>query len=168
MRDENKNSTSPESQAADAKDVRLELLYEVGRVLASAGTMNEAAPQSLEIICRSLNFQIGEFWCLNEFEKVLRREGVWHQSAPQIQQFVAASRELEFSFGIGLPGKTWERNAPVWMENLSVEKGFPRREIAARPIHAPGREEVHADQWQRQQERRGAPHRDPPGHPARA
>ena len=67
MHDENKNSTSPESQAADAKDVRLEMFYEVGRVLASAGTMNEAAPQILEIICRSLHFQIGEFWCLDEF-----------------------------------------------------------------------------------------------------
>ena len=132
MHDENKNSTSPESQAADAKDVRLEMFYEVGRVLASAGTMNEAAPQILEIICRSLHFQIGEFWCLDEFEKVLRREGVWHQSVPQLKQFAVASRDLEFEFGIGLPGKIWERNAPVWMENLSVEKEFSRRKIAER------------------------------------
>jgi len=126
MNDENKNSISSESNTE--KDTRLNLLYEIGRILASLETMNEAAPQILEAVCRHLRFELGELWCLHKGETVLKLESVWH--LPAMEKFVAESRRFEFPIGDGLPGKVWAKNAPVWIENLSGEEQLPRRFFA--------------------------------------
>ena len=129
MHDDNKNSILSDSGASE-NERRLNLLYEIGRILASAETMSEAAPQILQTICVDLQFELGEFWCLDKDEKVLRLESVWHLPAPLLEKFVAESRRLDFSVGMGLPGKVWKQNAPVWIENLSGEANMPRRFFA--------------------------------------
>ncbi len=129
MRDDSKNSNSFNS-GASGNETRLNLLYETGRILASAETMNEAAPQILETICLNLQFEIGEFWCLDRDETVLKLESVWHSPDPLLEEFAARSRSFEFAVGIGLPGKVWAKNAPVWIENLAADD-FPRKSIIA-------------------------------------
>ncbi|MCY7377112.1 MAG: PAS domain S-box protein [Pyrinomonadaceae bacterium] len=121
MHDDNKNSVKLNSGAAEQMETRLNLLYEIGRILASTETMNEAAPQILETICRNLKFDIGELWSLREGEAVLRRTGVWHLPSQTLEKIAADSRQFEFPVGMGLPGKVWRQNAPVWIENLSGE-----------------------------------------------
>lgn len=128
MNDENKNSIRFDSEAKNA--ARLDLLFEIGRVLASQETMNEAAPQLLEAICRRLELELGELWCLSKGEAVLHLESVWHQPSPLFERFVADSRRFEFPSGTGLPGKVWAKKAPVWLENLSGEANLPRRFFA--------------------------------------
>ena len=130
MTDENKNSISTDSAAQTESNARLNLLFEIGRILASLETMNEAAPQILEAICRNLRFELGELWCLGKNETVLHLDSVWHLPSPVIEKFVVASRQFEFPIGEGLPGKVWAKNAPVWVENLSGEANMPRRFFA--------------------------------------
>ena len=60
----------------------LNLLYEIGRVLASAETMAEAAPQILEAICQNLGFELGELWRVGREEKFLILENVWYAPLP--------------------------------------------------------------------------------------
>ena len=131
MNDENKNSIRFDSTTNTENAARLNLHYEIGRILASMETMNEAAPQILEAICRNLQFELGELWCLGKGETVLRLEGVWHLPLPLIEKFVAESRRFEFPVGEGLPGKVWAKNAPVWVEDISSEDKMPRRFFAA-------------------------------------
>jgi PAS domain S-box-containing protein len=130
MSDENKNSISIDSAAPTENDARLNLLYEIGRILASMETMNEASPQILEAICRNLEFELGELWCLGKDESVLHLESIWHLPASPLEKFVAESRDVKFSVGEGLPGKTWAKNAPVWIESLIAEDKVPRRVFA--------------------------------------
>jgi PAS domain S-box-containing protein len=128
MRDENKNSVLPDSDTTTEKnDARLNLLYEIGRILASLETMNEAAPQILETICRVLEFELGELWCLGKDQTTLRLENAWHLPAAPLEKFVAASRRFRFPASEGLPGKVWAKSAPVWITDLSGEDGLPRR-----------------------------------------
>ena len=131
MNEENKNLISFDSN--DPKNyAQLNLLYEIGRILASLETMNKAAPQILEAMCRNLRFELGELWCLGKGETVLHFESVWHlPAASSLEKFVAASRRFKFPVGVGLPGKAWAKKAPVWIENLSGEDKMPRRFFAA-------------------------------------
>lgn len=110
-------------------DARLALLYEIGRILASAETMKEAAPQILEAICGHLGFELGELWRLRENETVLRLESVWH--LPSVKNFVAESWKFEFAASEDLSGNVWTKNVPLWIENLSDYEQIPRRDIAA-------------------------------------
>ena len=125
MHDENKKTISSNSNEAD-NEKRLNLLYEIGRVLASTETMKEAAPPILEAICRHLQSDIGEFWSLEENDTVLRREGFWHRSSTVSEQFTADRRPLEFADGEDLPGRVWQCGAPIWLEDLSREKSSSR------------------------------------------
>ncbi len=131
MNDLTQNLNLPDSSVKSENDGRLTLLYEIGRILASAETINEAAPQILEAICRKLEFELGELWCLGKKETVLRLESVWHLPSSRLKKFVAESRDFEFLVSEGLPGKVWAKNAPVWIENLSGEDKMPRRFFAA-------------------------------------
>ncbi|MCY7347881.1 MAG: PAS domain S-box protein [Pyrinomonadaceae bacterium] len=126
MNKEFQNPISTDSAALTENGARLNVLYEIGRILASLETMNEAAPQILEAIGRHLQFEFGELWCMGEKDKILRLENFWHLPSPQLEEFAAASRRLEFTEGDGLPGKVWAINAPVWIENIGGENDFPR------------------------------------------
>ena len=119
----------PESAAPTENDARLILLYEIGRILASAETMNAAAPQILEAICRSLHFQLGELWCLGKNEDVLRFENDWHFPSPDVEKFLAESRRFEFAKGEGLPGQVWEKGEPILIKNFAAAN-FPRQPLA--------------------------------------
>lgn len=130
MRDDTKNSISPDTSATAGNETRLKLLYEIGRILASTDKMKEAAPQILEAICCHLHFEIGELWLLDE--KILKLNGIWHLPAPRLDEFAAESQSFEFPVGEGLPGRVWDQNAPVWVENLDVEKELSRRPLAER------------------------------------
>jgi PAS domain-containing protein len=92
--------------------------------------MNDAAPQILEAICRNLEFELGELWCLGKGKTVLHLESVWHLPSPLFEKFVAESRRFEFSIGEGLPGKVWAKKRSAWFENLSGENEMPRRFFA--------------------------------------
>ena len=129
MRDDNKNSVSSNSDVPKMES-RLNLLYEIGRILASAETTSVAAPQILESICRNLQFEIGELWRLDKDETVLRLESVWHLPDSELEKFAALSHDFEFVVGDGLPGKVWANKAPVWIEDLDAGD-FPRRFIIA-------------------------------------
>lgn len=128
MNDETNNSILFETNANTPNDVRLNLLYEIGRILASQETMDAAAAQILETICRGLQFEIGKLWWLDKNEAVLKLGCVWHSpSSPLLEKFAAARRRFDFAVGDDLPGAVWARNAPVWMEDLSVGDKMPRR-----------------------------------------
>jgi len=129
MNEENKNSILFDSNGTD-NAAQLNLLYEINRILASSETMNEAAPQILEAMCRNLRFELGELWCLGKAETVLHLESVWHLPSPLLENFVLNSRRFEFSAGMGLPGKVWAKKAPVWLENISGGDKMPRRFFA--------------------------------------
>ncbi len=130
MDDGSENSLSFSSNAQTENDVRLNLLYEIGRVLASGETMNEAVPQILEAICRNLQFELGELWCMDKQDKILRLENAWHLPSLALENFIAESRRFRFRIGEGLPGKVWAKNAPVWLENIGGENHMPRKLFA--------------------------------------
>ncbi len=131
MHDDVKNSTLSDSGVAE-NERRLELLCEIGRILALTEKVRAAAPPILETICRSLNFEVGELWILDETETSLKLKSSWHFPTESFARFADESQAIEFSIGEGLPGRVWRHNAPVWVEKLNAENNLPRLPIAQR------------------------------------
>jgi len=132
MHDDSKNSIPTVLAAQTKNDARLNMLFGIGSILASAETIDKAAPQILEAICLAVRFDIGEFWSLEKEEKILRLKNVWHSSLPETENFLEESRKLEFARGMGLPGQVWGIAAPIWVENIAEDLNSLRKDAAVK------------------------------------
>jgi PAS domain S-box-containing protein len=131
MNDEVKNFDSTILAAQSKNDARLEMLYDIGSILASSETIDAAALRILEAVCRALQYDAGEFWSFEREGKNLHLKTAWHSTA-EAEVFLEESRKFEFSKNVGLPGQVWGAAAPVWIENLSEALNFPRKDAALR------------------------------------
>jgi PAS domain S-box-containing protein len=108
---------------------RLAAQFLVTQALAESNSMSEAAPRILRGICDSLAWEIGLYWTLDADAQVLRCAhtfGVRDEEA-----FEEANRPLTFERGTGIPGRTWESAAPLWIADVHEEPGLPRAKLFA-------------------------------------
>jgi PAS domain S-box-containing protein len=105
--------------------------YAVTSVLAESTTINEATPQILQAICENLAWDLGEVWIVDQPAKVLRCFDIWHQASLDLQEFKALTRQTTFKLGVGLPGRVWVGNQPVWIDDVVEDVNFLRTKIAA-------------------------------------
>ena len=98
--------------------------------LVESGSIAEATPRALESIGRTLGWQLGTLWTIDEARQGLRVAGVWQEPGLEAAGFVGLSRRKTFARGEGLPGLAWERNEPVWSEDVTQDEGYTRIEVA--------------------------------------
>ncbi len=99
--------------------------YKVARVLADSSTLSEAISKVLQTLCHSLEWDLGEFWSVDAQANLLRLGEVWVTALTPPTNFEAVSRQIAIAPGIGLPGRVWETNKPVWLNDL-VDENFLR------------------------------------------
>jgi phosphoserine phosphatase RsbU/P len=102
------------------------------RVLAEAGMLNEAIPKILQAICENLEWERGEFWSVDSQRQALHCVETWHREFFQDSELEAATAQLSFAPGEGLPGRVWETGEPSWMSNVVENPHFLRGAIAAK------------------------------------
>lgn len=105
---------------------------EVSSALTESRTIGEAAPRILQAICQSTGWALGELWHLDEPHQVLHYVTAWVTPKIKVDEFLAMSRDLTFSRGVGLPGRIWATGKPAWIDNVTVDANFPRARMAAR------------------------------------
>ena len=98
--------------------------YEAARRLAEVETAAEAAPEVLRAACAAGGWAAGELWQPDPDGTVLRLAGGW--SEPGFAGFVAASRDVTFAPGAGLPGWVWAAAEPVHVPDLAADPTFTR------------------------------------------
>jgi serine phosphatase RsbU (regulator of sigma subunit) len=116
---------------------RLAAEHAVARILAESTRLTDAAPRILQAISQSLEWDVGALWVLDRDAGVLRCIEVWHAPMVAIPAFEQVSRQHTFSAGIGLPGRVWASDSPVWIADVTQDANFPRASIAAKDgLHA--------------------------------
>ncbi|TLZ68573.1 MAG: PAS domain S-box protein [Methanobacteriota archaeon] len=94
----------------------------VTRVLIDAKSFVEAAPQAIAAICQAEEWALGEVWLYDPAASVLRLDGMWH--APGLRDvhgLELATTGVTIRPGVGLVGRVWQRDAPVWIRDLREE-----------------------------------------------
>jgi len=109
---------------------RLTAQFQVGRTLAEAETLHEAAPMLLRAICESLGWELGQSWVRDRDANVLTWLASWRTSAQNPTEFEEASRHRTFVLGVGLPGRIWASGQPEWISDLMTDTNFPRAPFA--------------------------------------
>ena len=112
---------------------RLAAQYAISRMLAGARDLDEAAPKIYQILGERLGWHTGILWRVEEDAgtPVLRARGVWRSSSSPREPFAEVVENTVFRRGEGLPGRVWERGAPVWVEDFPADGESTRAAAAA-------------------------------------
>ena len=94
-------TTSKESEQ------RLDAEHEVARVLGEAKTLEEAAPETLRVLCDTFSWAAGELWLVDRRGNALRRTATHGITASDVSTTGPVSQE-------GVAQKVWRHERPVW------------------------------------------------------
>jgi PAS domain S-box-containing protein len=116
---------------------RLHVQYATARLLAGAGSLQEASDGVLELVRGALGWDVGELWIIDPAAEQLRCVGICHAPSPAHSEFARQSRGHTFDRGVGLPGRVWTDPRPTWIADLASDANFPRATLAAKAgLHA--------------------------------
>ena len=103
----------------------------VARALAAATVTDQAAREVLQALARSLDWEFGAVWMLDEERGGLTCAYFWSADENRTAAFARQTRETTFVRGMGLPGRVWEQGRPVWLRDVANANNFPRLDAAA-------------------------------------
>src|SRR5262249_40471771 len=110
---------------------RLTAEHRVSRILAVSETLNDAALEVIQALCESLDWDVGTAWVVDPKDNVLRCVETWHRPGVEVAAFEELTRQRTFAPGVGMPGRVWAGEEPVWVPDVSAAANFPRRQAAA-------------------------------------
>ena len=99
-------------------------------VLSEAHDLEHAAPQILQSVCETLDWDVGILWRAANEKQSLEYVDSWRRD-PRYDSFVEASRARRFEPGIGLPGRVWASGQAAWIDDVVGDANFPRAAAAA-------------------------------------
>ncbi len=109
---------------------KIEMQYLIARTLAEAASVSEAAPEILRAISAILQSDVAALWVIDSQLKVLRCAGMWSAPDLQVADMARATLTSLFTKGVGLPGRAWKKNGPVWVPDVAFDANFPRAAAA--------------------------------------
>jgi signal transduction histidine kinase/integral membrane sensor domain MASE1/ActR/RegA family two-component response regulator len=104
--------------------------FAVTQILAQAGSLDEAAPRILDVICQDCEWDVGALWLVDRQANVIRCKEVRQRPSVQTRNFQAISLQSHFERGVGLPGRVWDKGAATWVPDVTLESNFPRKPFA--------------------------------------
>ncbi len=109
---------------------RLNAQHFVTKVLAESDTIKDASPKIIKAICMALEWDIGEIWEYDQQQNVLYNTELCHGPSLKALEFEAATKQLTFLPGKGLPGRVWVNAEPLWIADVVHDKNFLRASVA--------------------------------------
>lgn len=97
----------------------------VSQIVSQEPDVETAISRILAAVCSILRWDAGCFWQFDTQEDVLVCPMPWQQTGGT-ERFREATRELAFKRGEGLPGKVWDKEAPVWITDVQKDGSIPR------------------------------------------
>ncbi|HEY3245035.1 MAG TPA: ATP-binding protein [Phycisphaerae bacterium] len=127
-------SPSPDALAQELEGIRrlLAAVHQVMRVLSTAATLEQAAPEMLAALCAALDARLAAVWLPDAAGEALRCATIYPSvDAAQVPRFERETRALVFHPGAGLPGRVWQSRRPDWIPDLwRAPDYYVRAEVA--------------------------------------
>jgi serine phosphatase RsbU (regulator of sigma subunit) len=126
----NASLTKQIAESAQAER-RLAAEHAVARILAESARLTDAAPKFLQAIAQSLGWHVGVLWALDRGHEVLLRIGVWNAPGVALPAFEQMIWQRTLSPAIGMPGRVWAGDSPVWIPDLTQDATFQGQPFTA-------------------------------------
>ena len=113
-----------------AKKREVELLQQIAVAANEASTVDGAMRTALDRVCAHTHWPVGHVLLKNS-AGLLTSTNWWYLDHPQrYEPFRAASEEIAFASGVGLPGRVHELGKPAWIVDVTKDDNFPRAAVA--------------------------------------
>ena len=114
-------------------DVRalLRVEHQVAQILAETEHPVEVYAATLDVIGRSLGWELGAVWEVDSLEQRLRCVRTW-QADENAAEFQQLSERIALEPGEGLPGRVFFTGEPAWIVDPPADPNFPRARAAGR------------------------------------
>ncbi|MEO8744640.1 MAG: PAS domain S-box protein [Candidatus Dormiibacterota bacterium] len=99
--------------------------FAVTQALVTSPGWDKAAPGVLEGLCRTLDWELGEYWEVNPERDAMKFSSSWKRPGRDTSGYEATAAQVTYERGEGLAGKVWETGAPVVMPDV-MNEGSPR------------------------------------------
>ena len=108
----------------------VKLLQLVAVAANAAATFEEAMRAAVDAVCEETGWPVGHVFRVQE-DGLLKPTAIWHLTDPEAYgDFRARSETVLLDPGEGLPGQVIETGAARWMNDVSTDESFIRREAA--------------------------------------
>ncbi len=128
----------------DITDVQLrerqkQMEYAIARALAGTTLIGDLMPALLDAIGTSLEWAVGVWWGPAAATNRLCCCAAWASDPSGSEEFLKATRRIEFEPGTGLPGRVWQSRQPAWISDVLGDTNFPRVARRLKPQGSMGR-----------------------------
>ena len=113
-------------EAAERIQHHLVVRDAIGVVLVEA-SLDDGPPRILDEVCRGFDWDWGVFWEVDAANGELRPTAVCVAPGVDLESFEMATRATRFVPGLGLPGRVWDTEQPMWITDLRRHRAFVRR-----------------------------------------
>jgi diguanylate cyclase (GGDEF)-like protein/PAS domain S-box-containing protein len=114
-------------------EMRRAIEHGISRILTSSGTVAEAMPAVVELMCKTLGWRCGAYWYLDKPTGTMRRAQTWGADDAKIDTFLKSSLDslpLEKD-DRGLIRASLTTGEPAWIRDVSQDRTFKRAAAAA-------------------------------------
>jgi PAS domain S-box-containing protein len=115
----------------------------LSHIAASCDSIDAAVPRLLRALCRTLGWDVGELWTVDDVADVLRCDGVWAVADLDADELAQVCRTVTLRPGEGLAGAAWSRGRVAQLSSLARGPSIERAGLdtaLAFPIR--GRDEI--------------------------
>jgi diguanylate cyclase (GGDEF)-like protein/PAS domain S-box-containing protein len=95
--------------------------FAVTQALVTSPGWDRAAPAVLEGLCRSLDWELAEYWEVDAARETMHFVTSWKRPGRDTTVFEATAAGQVYRRGEGLAGSVWEKGAPIAMTDLTGE-----------------------------------------------
>ena len=112
--------------AVDLRDrKRAEVLqaarFAVTQALVTSPGWEKAAPGVLEGLCRTLDWELAEYWEVDAEREVMHFVTAWKRPGRDTTSYEATAAQASYRRGEGLAGRVWESGSPVSVADLASD-----------------------------------------------
>ncbi len=104
--------------------------FAVTQALVTSPGWEKAAPGLLEGLCRTLDWELAEYWEVDAEREAMHFVTSWKRPGRDTTAFEATAASAAYRRGEGLAGRVWEAGAPIAMPDLGGDNS-PRAVAAA-------------------------------------
>ena len=109
---------------------RLAVRSAVTDVLEVATSTDAAVRRILEIVCTTLDWEVGTLWTVDDRSTVMRSTEQWFTERLAGSAFIESTRTQRVPRGVGLPGRVWATREPAWIVDVTGDREIPRADPA--------------------------------------
>ncbi len=118
---------------------RIDLLKRLLIASAQTNSFDELLETVLRMICEYIDWPVGHAYIWDKDAGLLKPSGRWYlkNEDDTYSEFKTITEETTFKPGVGLPGRVFQNQKPLWIDDVSTDTNFPRNKyLTAINLHS--------------------------------